>query len=378
MQEREVISSRVSGSTSVVNCARDIVARMPLPETLERLLVATGPSGQESPAAAVWRDAAGAFGEVGSDVLGSSWVRVPGTAGGPLLAIVGHIDEIALVVTHPGDDGMLAVRPLGGFDPHVLLGQRLEILTKDGPLAAVVVARRQKRKRGEDRKPLDFDDLYLDIGARDKDEARSLVRAGDAALVAGTPLELRNGRFASRALDNRLGCYVALEVARRVAEQGGAPGDVAGVAVVQEEVGDFAGARTAAFGLEPAVAIAVDVTHATDVRGGDPEDEGDNRLGGGAAIMRGPTVHPQIFELLYETAEAEKIPFSVEISRGHTNTDADAVYLSRVGVATGLVSIPLRYMHSPVEVVDLADVEAVVRLLVAFAARLEPGTAFTR
>jgi endoglucanase len=355
-----------------------MVARMPLPETLERLLVATGPSGQEGPAAAVWRDAASAFGEVSSDVLGSSWVRVPGTGGGPLLAIVGHIDEIALVVTHPGDDGMLAVRPLGGFDPQVLLGQRLEILTKDGPLAAVVGARRQKVKRRDDRKPLDFDDLYLDVGARDKDEARSLVRAGDAALVAGAPLELRNGRIASRALDNRLGCYVALEVARRVAEQGGAPGDVAGLAVVQEEVGDFAGARTAAFGLEPAVAIAVDVTHASDVRGGDPEDEGDNRLGGGAAIMRGPTVHPQIFELLYETAEAEKIPFSVEVSRGHTNTDADAVYLSRVGVATGLVSIPLRYMHSPVEVVDLADVEAVVRLLVAFAARLEPGTAFTR
>jgi endoglucanase len=378
VQEREVIPPRVSGSTPVVNHARDIVARMPLPETLERLLVATGPSGQEGPAATVWRDAARAFGEVGSDVLGSSWVRVPGTAGGPLLAIVGHIDEIALVVTHPGDDGMLAVRPLGGFDPHVLLGQRLEILTKDGPLAAVVGARKQKRKRGDDRKPLDFDDLYLDVGARDKDEARSLVRAGDAALVAGAPLELRNGRFASRALDNRLGCYVALEVARRIAEQGGAPGDVAGLAVVQEEVGDFAGARTAAFGLEPAVAIAVDVTHATDVRGGDPEDEGDNRLGGGAAIMRGPTVHPQIFELLYETAEAEKIPFSLEVSRGHTNTYADAVYLSRVGVATGLVSIPLRYMHSPVEVVDLADVEAVVRLLVAFAARLEPGTVFTR
>ena len=351
---------------------------MPIPPTLERLLVATGPPGQEAPAADVWRDAARSFGEVSGNVLGSSWVRVPGTGGGPLLVIVGHIDEIALVVTHAGDDGLLAVRPLGGFDPHVLLGQRLEILTKDGPVPAVVGARKQKRKRGEDRKPLEFDDLYLDVGARNAEEARSLVRVGDAALVAGTPLELRNDRIASRALDNRLGSYVALEVPRRVAEQGGAPGDVVGLAVVQEEVGDFAGARTAAFELEPAVAIAVDVTHATDVRGGDPEDEGDNRLGGGVAIMRGPTVHPRIFELLYETAEAEGIPFSVEVSRGHTNTDADAVHLSRGGVATGLVSIPLRYMHTPVEVVDLGDVEAVVRLLVAFAARLEPGLAFTR
>jgi endoglucanase len=351
---------------------------MSIPGTLERLLVAPGPSGQEGPVAEVWRDAARAFGEPSSDVLGSSWVRVPGTAGGPLLAVVGHIDEIAVVVTHAGDDGMLAVRPLGGFDPQVLVGQRLVILTKDGELPAVVGARRHKRKRGEDRKPLDFDDLYLDVGARNGEEARSLVRAGDAALVAAAPLELRNGRVASRALDNRLGSYVALEVARRVAEQGGAPGDVAGVAVVQEEVGDFAGSRTVAYGLEPAVAIAVDVTHATDVRGGDAEDEGDNRLGGGAAIMRGPSMHPQIFELLHDTAVAEGIPFSIEVSRGHTNTDADAVYLSRVGVATGLVSIPLRYMHTPVEVVDLADVEAVVSLLVAFAGRLEPGMSFAR
>ncbi len=351
---------------------------MPIPETLVRLLTAPGPSGQEAPAAETWRDAARAFGEVGSDVLGSSWVRVPGTGGGRLLAIVGHIDEIALVVTHAGDDGLLAVRALGGFDPHVVLGQRLEILTKAGSLPAVVGARRQKRKRGEDRKPLEFDDLYLDIGARNADEARSLVRVGDAALVAGAPLELRNDRIASRALDNRLGSYIALEVARRIAEAGGAPGDVAGVAVVQEEVGDFAGARTAAFELQPAIAIAVDVTHATDVRGGDPEEEGDSRLGGGAAIMRGPSIHPRVFELLYETAEAESIPFSIEISRGRTNTDADAVYLSRVGVATGLVSIPLRYMHTPVEVVDLGDVEAVVRLLVAFARRLEPGILFER
>jgi putative aminopeptidase FrvX len=351
---------------------------MSIPATLEQLLSAPGPSGQESPAAQAWRDAARSFGEVSSDVLGSSRVLVPGTGGGPLLAIVGHIDEIALVVTHAGDDGLLAVRPIGGFDPNVLLGQRLEILTKDGRLPAVVGARKQKRRRGEERKAAEFDDLFLDVGARNGEEARTLVRVGDAALVAGGPLELRNGRVAARALDNRLGCYVALEAARRIAAEGGAPGDVVGLAVVQEEVGDFAGARTSAYDLRPAVAIAVDVTHATDVRGGDPEDEGDHRLGTGAAIMRGPSIHPQIFELLHEAAEAEGIPFSIEISRGHTNTDADAVYLSRVGVATGLVSIPLRYMHTPVEVVDLADVEAVVRLLVAFARRLEPGQTFMR
>ncbi len=351
---------------------------MPLPDSLRRLLTAPGPSGQEDLAAAVWRDEASAFGEVRTDVLGSSWVRVPGTAGGPLLAVVGHIDEIALVVTHAGDDGLLAVRQFGGFDPHVMLGQRVEILTRTGPLPGVVGPRRQKRKPGDDRKPLGFDDLFVDIGARDGAEARSLVRPGDAAVVAGEPVELRNGRVASRSFDNRIGCYVALEVARRVAAEGGTPGDVAGLAVVQEEVGDFAGARAAAFELQPAVAIAVDVTWATDARGGDPEDDGDHRLGGGPALMRGPSMHPGVFELLYETAEQEKIACSVEVSRGHTNTDADAIYLSRVGVATGVVSIPLRYMHTPVETVELGDVEAVVRLLVAFARRLGPDTSFAR
>ena len=351
---------------------------MAAPESLLRLLAAPGPSGHEELAAKVWREQAAVFGDVHTDVLGSSWVRVPGTAGGPLLAIVGHIDEIALVVTHAGTDGFLAVRQLGGFDPHVLIGQRIEILTRDGRLPGVVGQRKQKRRPGEDRKSIGFDDLYLDIGARDGAEARSLVRPGDTAVVAGEPVELRNNRLASRSLDNRIGSYVALEVARRVAAEGGTPGDVAGLAVVQEEVGDFAGARASAFELQPAVAIAVDVTWATDVRGGDPEDEGEHKLGGGPALMRGPSMHPGVFELLYETAEQEEIPCSVEISRGHTNTDAYAIYLSRAGVPTGVVSVPLRYMHTPVETVQLDDIEAVVRLLLAFARRLEPGISFSR
>jgi endoglucanase len=351
---------------------------MAIPETLARLLAAAGPSGQEARATEVWREAARAFGEVSGDVLGSSWVRVPGTGGGPLLAIVGHIDEIGIVVTHAADDGLLSVRPIGGWDPHVLLGQRVEVLTREGSLPGVISARRQKRKPGEERKPIAFDDLYLDIGAKDAEEARSLILPGDTAVIAAAPIELRNGRIASRSLDNRLGSYVALEVARRIAEEGGAPGDVAGLAVVQEEVGDFAGSRTAAFELEPTIAIAVDVTYATDARGWDPDEEGEHKLGSGPALGRGPSLHPRIFDALRETADAEGIPFTVEVSRGHTNTDADAMYLSRVGVATGLTSIPLRYMHTPVETVQLDDVEATIRLLVAFARRLEPGVSFAR
>ncbi len=346
---------------------------MPLPELLERLLTTPGPSGQEHAVAAVWREAAAPVGEVSSDVLGSSWVRVSGTAEGPSLAVIGHIDQIGVVVTHLGDDGIAAVRPVGGFNPQVMVGQRVDVLTRNGPLPGVVVARvqKQRRGRGEERKAAEYEDLFLDVGAKDGDELKQLVRPGDAALWHGAPLSLAGGRFASRAFDNRIGCYVALESARRLAEQGGAPGDFIAVAAVQEEVGDFAGSRTSAYATEPQVALAVDVTHATDVRGGEPEDEGKVVLGGGPTISRGPSIHPRVFELLYETAEAADIPFAVEVSRGTTSTDADAVYLSRRGVATGVVSVPLRYMHSPVELADPEDIERAVQLVVAFALRLD-------
>jgi putative aminopeptidase FrvX len=351
---------------------------MPLPELLERLLTTPGPSGQESAVAAVWREAAAPVGEVSSDVLGSSWVRVPGTAGGPSLAVVGHIDEIGVVVTHLGDDGIAAVRPVGGFNPAVMVGQRVDVLARNGPLPGVVVARVHKRRRGqgEERKAVEYEDLFLDVGAKDGDELRKLVRPGDAALWHGAPIGLAGDRVASRALDNRIGCYVALEAGRRLAERGGGPGDFIAVAAVQEEVGDFAGSRTTAFATEPDVAIAVDVTHANDVRGGEPEDEGKVVLGGGPTLSRGPSIHSAVFELLYETAEAEKIPFVVEVSRGTTSTDADAVYLSRQGIATALVSVPLRYMHSPVEIADPEDIERAVELIVAFALKLEPGVSF--
>jgi putative aminopeptidase FrvX len=351
---------------------------MSVPSLLEGLLTTPGPSGHERAAAAVWREAAAEFGEVEGDVLGSSRVRVPGTALAPSLALVGHIDEIGLVVTHAGDDGLAALRPLGGFDPHVAVGQRVDVLTRDGALSGVIAARRQKVRRREDRKPVEYDDLVLDVGAKDGDELRGLVRPGDAVVWHGVPLALLGNRLASRSVDNRMGCYIALEAARRLAEQGGAPGDVIAVAAVQEEVGDFAGSRTTAFATEPDIALAIDVTHATDVRGGDPEDAGKAALGGGPVLTRGPSLHPDVFELLHGAAVAEGIPFAVEVSRGATHTDADAVYLSRRGVATGLVSVPLRYMHSPIEIVDLDDIEQAVRLIVAFALRLEPGLSFAR
>jgi endoglucanase len=352
---------------------------MAAPELLRRLLTAPGPSGYETAAAAVWREAASAFAEVSSDPLGSSVARVAGTREGPLLVVLGHIDEIGLMVTHVDEHGFLFVRGVGGLRPEVLLGQRVELLTRDGPLPGVIGRKwRKPAKQDQKEEQLALDDLHIDIGARDRKEALGLVRLGDVAVIAGEPLELSNGRLASRALDNRLGAYVALEAARLVSEARGAPGDVAAVAAVQEEVGDYGGARTTVYTLQPQVALAVDVTDATDIPDGDPKAWGEAKLGGGPIINRGSTINPKVFDLLVETAEAEGITYSVNVSSGETYTDMDAAYASRAGIATGLISLATRYIHTPTELVSLDDVGASARLVAAFAQRLEPGLDFTR
>jgi putative aminopeptidase FrvX len=347
-----------------------------IPELLRKLLETPGPTGSEAEAAAVWREAAGAFAEVSGDAVGNSMARVPGTGEGPLLALFGHLDEIGVVVTHADERGNLSIRGLGGWNPQVLLGQRVEILTRDGRVPGVIAAKRPSRKQRDEKARVELDDLHIDIGARDAEDAWSAVRVGDPAVLAASPVELRNGRIASRSLDNRLGAYIVLEVARRVAESGGSPGGVVAVATVGEEVGDFMGARAASFALEPAVAVAVDVTWASDVPGGDPNEFGEQGLGDGAAISRGPGISPRLFELLLETAEAEGIKHRIEVSTGRSHTDADAVVVSRAGVPTGVVSIPLRHMHSPGEICELDDVEACVQVLVALAGRLGPDSDF--
>jgi endoglucanase len=354
---------------------------MAIPALLRELLTTAGPSGYERAAAEVWRGAAREFADrVEGNVAGSSVAVVDGEGGGPLLAVVGHIDEIGLVVTHVDDDGMLWFTNVGGWDPVILVGQRVELQTREGPILGVVGKKPIHLLQSDERdKAPKLRDLHIDVGAKDGDEARGLVRIGDVAVIAVEPIELPHERVVSRALDNRLGCYVALEVARRVAEKGGAASDVAALAVTQEETGTFAGAHTTTYTLEPKVAIAVDVTHATDAPGVDAKELGRHPLGSGPVIGRGPVLHPRVFELLHETAEAEGIAFTVDTHAGRgTSTDADAIHVSRGGVPTGLVSIPLRYMHSPVELVQLDDVENAIELIVAFAHRLSDETDFLR
>jgi endoglucanase len=351
---------------------------MPLPEVLKRLLTAPGPSGYEQAAAAVFRDAAAAFADVSHDSVGSTIARVKGTAGGPLLAVVGHIDEIGLIVHHIDDDGFLWFSGVGGWDPIILVGQRVAIATRNGPVPGVVGKKPIHLLKEEERKKVPLlRQLHIDIGATGGDDARERVRVGDVAVIAGEPIEYPNGRIVSRSMDNRLGCFVAYEVVRLVAEAGGAPGDVAGVAATQEEI-TFAGARTTAFSLEPDIAIAVDVTFETSAPGGDEKEIGRHRFGSGPVLTRGSTLHPEVFELMHATAEEEGIPFTVAASARHTGTDADAIHIARGGIPTGVVSIPLRYMHSPVEMVQLEDVERTAQLIAAFAQKLGPDLSLLR
>ncbi len=352
---------------------------MPIPQLLENLLTAVGPSGREASPAHVWREWCGEFAaEVGSDQMGSSFARVPGTADGPKLIVVGHIDEIGLDISHIDEEGYLRFGQVGGWDALVLVGQRVRLMTREGPIHGVIGRKPIHLLKDEDRKKApELKDLHIDIGATDAEDAAKLVRIGDVAVIDADPVQMPNGRLVSRALDNRVGCYVAAEAARLVAEAGGAPGDFVALAVAQEET-SLAGARTSAFALEPDLAIAVDVTFATDQPGVELGPITKHTLGSGPVIARGTLIHPRIFELLYETGERDEIPFTVESVGRASGSDADAIFVSRRGVPTGLVSVPIRYMHSPVELVQLTDIDAAAKLIASFAQRLEPGMSFQR
>jgi len=349
---------------------------------LRELLVARGPSGYETAPAAVWREAAAAFAEVGSDLIGTSHATVAPKHGYEQerrrLVVMGHIDEIGLIATHIDEDGYLWFREVGGWDAQILVGQRVVLDTREGPVTGVVGKKPIHLLRDDERKKVaEIRELHIDIGARDGKQARALVRIGDVAVIDAAPVELPNGRLTARALDNRLGSFVALEAARLIAAAGGAEWEVVAVAAAQEET-TFGGSRTSAFSLAPDAAIVVDVTHATDAPGIDVKEAGKHELGSGPVITRGSTLNEALFELLVKAGEVKKIPFTVEASGRATGTDADAVHISRGGIPTGLVSIPIRYMHSPVELVQVEDVHAGAQLIAAAAMRMKRDISLAR
>jgi endoglucanase len=345
------------------------------PVLLDKLLRVAAPSGYETPAAEIWREEA-SFASLSADGIGSSVARI-GEAS-PLLAVVGHIDEIGLVVRHIDDKGFLWFAPIGGWDPQILVGQRVEIQGRGGPVPGVAGRKPLHLLDAEARKKVvELKGLHIDIGAANREEAAELVRVGDPVVIASEPMHLAGDRLVSRSMDNRLGAYVALEALRRCHEGEPLDASFAAIAAVQEEIGLF-GARTSAFAVRPDLAVVVDVTHATDAPGIDEKELGTHTLGTGPVIFRGATLSPKVFDLLVETAEDAGIAYTLGATGNSTGTDADGVQFARSGIPTGLVAIPLRYMHSPVELVDLGDLEATIHLIAAFAARLDDSIDLSR
>jgi endoglucanase len=346
---------------------------------LERLLDAAAPSGFEYRAARVWRDEAEKIAdEVSVDLTGNS-LAVLNPGGRPRVMLAGHIDEIGLQVTHIDDEGFLFVDEIGGWDPLVLVGNRVRILGQRGDVVGVVGKKPIHLMKEEERqKAPKVRDLWLDLGASGRDAVLDLgVRVGDPVVVEAGMIRLAGDRIASRAIDDRIGAFVVLEALRLLRED--VPdAEIVAVATVQEEIGyTGGGAKTSAYGLEPGVAIVVDVTFSTDVPEMEKKELGDHKIGGGPVLSRGSAVHPAVFERLAAVARESGIGHTIQAAPRATRTDADGIHLVRRGIPTGLVSVPNRYMHSPNEIVSLEDLGNASRLLAAFVRSLDTETDFT-
>ena len=347
---------------------------------LARLLDAPGPSGFELPAARVWRkEAEGIADRLELDVGGNS-LALLNPDGSPRVMFAGHVDEIGLIVTHIDDEGFLYFDGIGGWDSQVLVGQRVRLQGRDGEVVGVVGKKPIHLMKPDEREKVSkITDLWIDVGASDRAAAAGMgLRVGDAAVLDARMLSIGDDRIVSRAIDNRIGAFVVLEALRILADRDPRPrACVAAVATTQEEIAFHGGgARTSAHRFRPELALVVDVTFATDSPQIEKKQVGEHRLGGGPVLGRGSAIHPLVFDRLTSVAEKAGIPHTIQANARATHTDADAIHLSRDGVATGVVSVPNRYMHSPNEMVALSDLEATARLLAEFVASLDDGADF--
>lgn len=343
----------------------------------KELIEAPSPSGFEQPAQRVIRNAlAGVADTLHTDVMGNVVAHVKGPEGAPRLMLAGHCDEIGFMVKYVDDQGFLFFAPIGGVDAHLVPGQRVTVHAAGGPLAGVVGKRPIHQIEAKDRDTVvPFKNQFIDIGCRDKDEAAKLVSIGDPVTFRVGVERLQGTRLTSRALDDKMGAFIVAQVLREVRRQNRMSVDLHGVSTVQEEVG-LRGGATSAYGVQPDIGIAVEVGFASDYPGADHKDLGEVRLGKGPVIARGPNINPVLFDLLLETAREEAIPCQVMGIPRATGTDANVMQLVHGGVATALISIPLRYMHTPVEVLDWADLEGAVRLLSALCSRINKDHSF--
>ena len=344
---------------------------------LKKLLDTPGPSGFEAAPAKVWREEASKFAKVRADVTGNSIAEVnPG--GSPTIMLAGHIDEIGVIVTYIDDEGYAYIAPIGGWDPQVLVAQRIRFMGRHGDVFGVIGKKPIHLMKTDDReKASKMTDLWVDIGASNRKEAESRLSVGDPGVIDSRTMEFPNNLIVSRSIDDRIGAFVVLEALRRYAKSPGSARVVA-VATTQEEIGyRGGGAGVCANCLGPQMAIVVDVTFATDHPQVEKKEIGEAKIGGGPVFSRGSIISPVVFNLLRDTAEKKKIPYSVHAAGRDTSTDADAIHIAREGVATGLVSVPNRYMHSPNEMVSLEDLDKTATLIAAVCKSVTKNTDFT-
>jgi endoglucanase len=343
---------------------------------LRELLNTPSPSGYEEPVQKLVREYVQDFAdEVRTDSHGNV-ITVMNPAAPMRVMFAGHADQIGLIVQYIDDEGFLYVRNIGGWDPQVLLGQRMSVWSDSGPHLGIIARKPIHLLTDEERKRVvELKDLWIDIGASSREEADELVRVGDAVTVELGYHALRNGLACAPAMDNKTGLWVVLEAMRRLSGES-LNCALYSVSTVQEEIG-LRGATTSAFGVDPHVAVAVDVTHATDCPTIDKKREGDIRLGAGPVIYRGPNMNPRVVTRLFEAAKRADLAAQIGAMNRASPTDANALQLNRTGVATGLVSTPNRYMHSPVEMISLDDLDQGATLLAEFVRGLTPDADFT-
>jgi endoglucanase len=343
---------------------------------LKALINAPSPSGFEGPAAKIWRDyLADVADQVHGDVYGNSIAVVNPSTDLPKIMLCGHLDEIGFMVHYINDEGFIYMSPIGGIDPVVAAGRDMIIHNKNGPIRGVTGRIATHLQSDDDDDTLEFHKMYVDIGAKDKEDALTMVSIGDPIVVDVGFRELANNRIVARGLDDRMGAFCVAETLVALAASDKLAATVYGVGSVQEEIGAH-GATIASFKLNPKAAIAIDVTHATDTPDITKEKSGDIKLGEGPVISIGSIVHRKISAMLQTIAADNRIPLQVEAAPCYSGSDADVIFTTRSGIATGLVSVPNRYMHTPVEVVQIDDLENTIKLLTAWCEEIDDDISF--
>ena len=334
---------------------------------LQTLLEAPSPSGFEQPAAKIWRNRVKSHVDrLLPDVHGNS-IAVLNPEAKFKFMLAGHVDEIGLMITYIDDKGYLYTAQIGGMDPALLIGQRVQIITAKGPVFGVIGRKAIHQMKAEERKKgVEMDNIWVDIGAADKKDALKRVAIGDPIIIDVPYRRLNGDKVVSRATDDKAGAFVVAEVMRALSRRK-LKISVIGVATVQEEIG-LRGAITSSYSVHPHAGIAVDVGFSSDHPDTDPKKTGEVALGKGPVLHRGPNINPVLEKALFKIAKDKKIPTQVTAEPRGTGTDANAIQLCRGGTAAAVLSIPNRYMHTPVEVISLKDMDNSIKLLTEFLA----------